>query len=100
MSRVMTIVLSSLLVYGVWQGDCGIVNAEEGLNIYTVLPPDAIRAILHPEFVSAQEASVGDAAAMIGVVLNDQAHAYSAVLLNTHEIVNDLVGGMKIATTW
>jgi hypothetical protein len=69
-------------------------------EIHTVLPPDAIRAVLQPEFVPVTEARVEDTAAMIGVVLNGEAHAYSAVLLNAHEIVNDVVGDTKVATTW
>jgi carotenoid cleavage dioxygenase-like enzyme len=73
---------------------------QTDLQIYDVLPKDAIRAILNPTFVPASEAQVEDEAAMIGVVINGEAHAYSAVLLNSQEIVNDVVGGEKIATTW
>ncbi len=73
---------------------------DDGLKIYNVLPKDAIRAVLKPEFVSVEDAQVADYAAMIGVVLNGEAHAYSAVLLNSHEVVNDTVGGAKVATTW
>lgn len=69
-------------------------------DIHTVLPKDAIPAILKPEFVKVSEARVEDESAMIGVVFNNEAHAYSSTLLNTHEIVNDIVGGKPIATTW
>ncbi len=69
-------------------------------KIYNILPKDAIRAVLEPEFVSVDDAKVADEAEMIGVVLNAEAHVYSAVLLNSHEVVNDTVGGAKIATTW
>ena len=69
-------------------------------KIHTVLPPDAIAAILKPEFVPASAAKVEDVTGMIGVVFNNEAHAYSATLLNSHEIVNDTVGGIKVATTW
>lgn len=69
-------------------------------KIYNILPKDAIRAILEPEFVSVDEAQVTDNAKMIGVVMNGEAHAYSAILLNSHEVVNDTVGGVKVATTW
>lgn len=74
--------------------------ASEVPDIHTVLPKDAIPAILKPEFVAANKARVANDSAMIGVVFGEAAHAYSAVLLNTHEIVNDVVGGRKIATTW
>lgn len=74
--------------------------AKDIQTIHTVLPKDAIAAILKPEFVTAATAQVEDEATMIGVVFNQDAHAYSTVLLNGHEIVNDTVGGRQIATTW
>jgi len=37
---------------------------------------------------------------MIGVSIDEEHHAYSMVLLNAHEIVNDVVGNSAIATTW
>ena len=68
--------------------------------IQTLLPFDAIPAITNPRFVSANEAKLRDDASVIGVDFNGEQHAYSIFLLNGHEIVNDVVGGMKIATTW
>ncbi len=59
---------------------------EEGSAILTVLPTDAIPAILHPTFVPAQHAQVAPDVAMIGVVFNGEAHAYAAVLLNAPEM--------------
>ncbi len=73
---------------------------EIPLKIHTVLPKDAISAILKPEFVSVDKADIADEVPVIGVVLNQEAHAYSAVLLNSHEIVNDTIGGTAVATTW
>ena len=84
----------------------GVVNAQvrtqdySGDQILTALPYDAIPAILHPEFVSATKARIGDDSPVIGVSFNGDSHAYSIYLLNGHEIVNDEVGGVKIATTW
>ena len=69
-------------------------------RILTVLPYDAIPAILNPEFVSASEAKLAADAPVIGVDFNSESRAYSIHLLNGHEIVNDEVGGVKIATTW
>lgn len=69
-------------------------------DIYTVLPFDAIPAIRDPQFVSAREAKLQDDSPVIGVSFNGESHAYSIYLLNGHEIVNDVVGGAKIATTW
>ena len=68
--------------------------------IRTLLPFDAIPAISDPQFVSASEAKLDADAPVIGVTFNDESHAYSLYLLNGHEIVNDIVGGQKIATTW
>ena len=68
--------------------------------IRTLLPFDAIPAITNPRFVSANEAKLRDDAPVIGVNFNGEQHAYSIYLLNGHEIVNDVVGGIKIATTW
>jgi len=105
MSNVQALLLSVLsVIIGLttWGLSPDTVSAEDKAlpKIYQVLPKDAISAILKPEFVPATTARVADEAAMIGVVINGEAHAYSSVVLNTHEIVNDVVGGVKIATTW
>ena len=68
--------------------------------IITVLPFDAILAITEPRFVEARNAKLGINSPVIGVSLNGDSHAYSIHLLNGHEIVNDRVGGIPIATTW
>ena len=69
-------------------------------TIRTLLPFDAIPAITDPQFVPASEAKLDPDAPVIGVTFNDESRAYSLYLLNGHEIVNDVVGGLKIATTW
>ena len=69
-------------------------------KIRTLLPFDAIPAITAPQFVSANTAKLDADAPVIGVTLNGESHAYSLYLLNGHEIVNDVVGGQNIATTW
>ena len=69
-------------------------------KIRTLLPFDAIPAITEPQFVSAGAAKLDADAPVIGVNFNDESHAYSLYLLNGHEIVNDVVGGLNIATTW
>lgn len=68
--------------------------------IRTLLPFDAIPAITDPQFVSANAAKLDPDAPVIGVTFNGESRAYSLYLLNGHEIVNDIVGGQKIATTW
>lgn len=68
--------------------------------IITLLKFDAIPAIIKPQFVPAAKAKLDADAPVIGVTFNDESHAYSLYLLNGHEIVNDVVGEQKIATTW
>ena len=68
--------------------------------IRTLLPFDAIPAITDPQFVSANDAKLDADVPVIGVNFNDESRAYSLYLLNGHEIVNDVVGGQNIATTW
>ncbi|MBE2201515.1 MAG: DUF3179 domain-containing protein [Anaerolinea sp.] len=72
------------------------------LEIITLLPPDAIPAIFDPQFLTVTQADeFYDADELVmGVVFNDEARAYSIPYLSNHEIVNDTVGGVKIAVTW
>ena len=71
-------------------------------ELITLLPPDAIPAIDDPQFLSLADANeVYDPGELIiGVEFNGDARAYSVPLLSNHEIVNDTVGGEKIAVTW
>lgn len=71
-------------------------------TIVTLLPRDAIPAIDNPEFYSAKEADEFYAPdeLIIGVEFEGDARAYSVPFLSRHEIVNDTVGGRKIAVTW
>ncbi|MCP5095013.1 MAG: DUF3179 domain-containing protein [Chloroflexi bacterium] len=71
-------------------------------ELITLLPPDAIPAIDNPSFLNATEADTfyDPTELIIGVVFNGEARAYSVPLLSNHEIVNDNVGGVKIAVTW
>lgn len=74
----------------------------DGEPMYTVLPPNAIPAIMAPEFVSGAEAEeqMLPQEPVLGVVLGGEARAYSAWQLDAHEIVNDTVGDTAIAVTW
>lgn len=71
-------------------------------DIVTLLPRDAIPAIDNPRFYSAAEADAEYAPEelVLGVWLSGESRAYSTSLLSSHEIVNDAVGGRKIAVTW
>ena len=64
---------------------------------------DGIPAILHPKFISAEEAGLtflkkGDR--ILGIVQNGQAKAYPIKILNWHEIVNDRIGGASMVVTY
>lgn len=71
-------------------------------EIVTLLPRDAIPAIDQPEFMPAAEADdwYEPDELVLGVAFDGEARAYSVPLLSRHEIVNDTVGGVKIAVTW
>ena len=76
--------------------------AERELEIITLLPRDGIPAIDNPTFLNVEEADqeYEPEELVIGVEFNGDARAYSIPLLSSHEIVNDTVGGQKIAVTW
>ena len=79
---------------------CAIAADYNDDAIRTLLPFDAIPAITDPQFVFANAAKLDADAPVIGVTFNGESRAYSLYLLNGHEIVNDVVGGQNIATTW
>jgi hypothetical protein len=70
-------------------------------DIVTVLPKDAIPAILSPSFEEGSEVSwLKGKDAVIGVEINGDSRAYPVPILSRVEIVNDKVGGIPIAVTW
>ena len=77
-------------------------NHDTEYELVTLLPRDAIPAIDNPQFLTAAEADAFYDAdeLIIGVEFDGDARAYSIPLLSSHEIVNDTVGGVKIAVTW
>jgi hypothetical protein len=77
-------------------------NKYSDLEIITLLPKDAIRAIDNPQFLTPDEANNEYAPdeLILGVEFNGDARAYSVNFLSRHEIVNDTVGNIKIAVTW
>ena len=72
------------------------------LKIVSVLPRDAIDAILDPTFVSGDEAAAQmvPASRVIGLSINGDHRAYSTAQLSSREVVNDTVGGMPVVVTW
>ena len=77
-------------------------DEEMDLEIVTLLGFDAIPAILDPEFVSVDEADewMDSDELVLGLSINGDSRAYSVPMLSSHEIVNDTVGGRKVAVTW
>jgi hypothetical protein len=76
--------------------------APRTVQIITVLPKDAIPAILDPRFVSGEEAEaqMSPSERVLGVSINGDHRAYSVPTLSSHEVVNDVVGGVPVAVTW
>lgn len=83
-------------------GAAGSADKYAEYEIITLLPRDGIPAIDNPQFVSATAAddSYDPDEMVLGVEFNGDARAYSVPLLSNHEIVNDTVGGVKLAVTW
>lgn len=79
----------------------GLALAEElPEGVEQLLERGKIAAIFNPEFVSAEEAAIGDDAWVLGVEIDGQARAYSLNLLNRHEVVNDKIGESSFAAVW
>jgi hypothetical protein len=70
-------------------------NTDE---IEFILAPDAIPAILRVRFADTDYLAPDDL--VIGVVIDGDARAYPTRVLNWHEIVDDVVGGVPVAVTY
>ena len=72
------------------------------LKVITVLPFDAIPAILDPSFVTGDDAreQYSSDEMVLGLSIGDDRRAYSIPYLSSREIVNDVVGGVPVAVTW
>lgn len=77
-------------------------RSYRNLTIVTLLPRDAIPAILDPKFLDAEEAwdQYLPDESVLGISINGEHKAYSIPFLSSREIVNDEVGGVAIAATW
>ncbi len=83
-------------------------NANIALDeVVALLPPDAIPAVLPDRatqimstVAEAESAGIGQSTRVIGVSIDGDNRAYPIPYLSSHEIVNDVVGGRKIAVTW
>jgi hypothetical protein len=95
--------LITILLLAVQQAEAGeTARATDPDGMVTLLPRDAIPAILDPRplLAPARAAGLRDDARVLGVALGGEAHAYPIAFLSWHEIVNDVVGGRPIAATW
>ena len=89
--------LASIILFetATWAAD---LRPEE---IVTVLPKDAIPAILSPTFDQGSNISwLKGKDLVVGVEIGGDSRAYPIPTLSRHEIVNDKVGGIPIAVTW
>jgi hypothetical protein len=75
---------------------------HDGDPVYRVLPPGRIPAIEEPRFVGGEAADdqMKQEEPVFGLVVGDEARAYSLWQLDRHEIVNDRFGGTAFAATW
>jgi hypothetical protein len=85
-------------------GEAAAIDPDE---IVTLLPPDAIPAVLPDDVpgimvtaAEAEEVGLDPAVRVLGVSINGEHRAYPIPFLSSHEIVNDEVGGELIAATW
>lgn len=81
----------------------GLAPPARAAEIITLLPRDAIPAILDPKPLLVPAGAIKglrDDARVLGIAIGKEAHAYPIVFLSWHEIVNDVVGGRPIAATW
>ena len=75
--------------------------AVDPSELVAVVSQDSIEAILEPELVPAGEArGMIGFEDVIGVCLGAECHAYPIIMLSSHEVVNDEVGGVPVAVTW
>jgi len=79
-------------VYGVFQGD----------EMYTLLEPNGIPAIMNPEFLTGEAAAaqMSPDEWVMGMADENDAVCWSTWQLDHHEIVNDEFAGEAIAATW
>lgn len=75
-------------------------GAELPDGFFQILPRDFIEPVYEPEFVEADSSGWPDDADVIGVALGDEAKAYPVSLLNSSEMVIDVIDDVPIVVTW
>jgi len=69
-------------------------------NSMRAAPRDAFPVLDDPKMTTAADAKLEDDEFVIGVVVGDEAKAYSVRVMGRHELVNDSCGGDPIAVSW
>ena len=69
-------------------------------QIKDVLPRDAIAAINEPKFTPVSQTDFKDDSLVLSLSIGADHRAYPLPILNWHEVVNDVVGGKKVAVTF
>ena len=72
-----------------------------GDPVYRIIPPGQIPSIDDPSFLRGEEADrqMAPDEPVFGLLVGDEARAYSLWQLDRHEIVNDGIGGTALAAT-
>jgi hypothetical protein len=83
-----------------WRTDFADLTVDPS-EIVTVIARDRIPSIDDPLFVFVgEEKSLPDREPVMSVVVNGEARAYPLRIMMWHEIVNDTVGGVRVAVTY
>ena len=69
-------------------------------RLYGTLAFDDVTPLNSPAFAPARESLLHDDTLIVGVALGGEAKAYPITVLEHHEMVNDIVGGVPVLVTW
>lgn len=67
-------------------------------ELFQILPWDTLHTITKPRFEDGSYLSPADQ--VIGVSIGHESHAYPIKLMNYHEVIDDVVGGIPIVVSW
>lgn len=76
------------------------IDDDTQYTIRQLIPRDGIRPIYEPQFVAADEATYDLEELVMGVEINSDARAYPVGLLQSREMLNDVIGGTPVLVTW
>ncbi len=67
-------------------------------ELYPILPWDALHTITKPEFND--QPYVSSYEDVFGVSIGNESHTYPVKLMNYHEVINDVVGGVAVVVSY